>query len=87
MRAADVSRQLGDAGHQAARLDDDGYHDGYKCTGKTDDGSILVWDTHNSVTGNLYFLAGYRLALQNLGYTVDYTTMPDTAKPALRVTR
>ncbi|RDG35184.1 hypothetical protein [Streptomyces corynorhini] len=82
LRACDVSRQLGDAGHTRAHKDQDGeWEYGYRCA---EHGPRLVHVTHEGA-GQDHYLNLYRLALQNLGYAVG-PEQPDRGRRRLAVT-
>lgn len=83
IRAADVSRQLADAGHTRAEWDGDDWDPGYQCK---EHGPRIVHVLHDG-PGKQHHLDLYALALRNLGYTVQTGQQPDNGPPHLTITR
>lgn len=66
IRATDVSRQLGDAGHQHSEWDGVNWDPGYR---SQQAGPRTVHTFHDG-PGEEHYLGLYALALKNLGYAV-----------------
>lgn len=82
LRASDVSRQLGDAGHVHSEWDGVDWDPGYR---STQDGPRRVHVFHDG-PGETRHLELYTLALRNLGYHV-VADKPHGSRHRLAVTR
>lgn len=82
LRASDVSRQLGDAGHAHSEWNGTDWDPGYR---SAQDGPRLVHVFHDG-PGQEHHLGLYTLALRNLGYHV-VTDKPHGNRCRLNVTR
>lgn len=83
IRASDVSRQLGDAGHTKAEWDGIDWDPGYR---SANHGPTEVHVFHDG-PGEEHHLAVYELALRNLGYQVRRDQQPDGGRRRLEVTK
>jgi hypothetical protein len=83
IRASDVSRQLGDAGHTKSEWDGSNWDPGYR---SQQCGPRLVHTFHDG-PGEEHHLSLYALALRNLGYTVHTDQQPDNGRRRLTITK
>jgi hypothetical protein len=83
IRASDISRQLGDAGHQHSHWEDDDWDPGQR-TAQAGPRAVHVFhDGH----GEEHQLGLYALALTNLGYTVTHDQQPNNGRRHLTITK
>lgn len=83
IRASDVSRQLGDAGHQHSEWTEDGWDPGYR---SAQAGPRRVHTFHDG-PGEADRLQLYTLALRNLGYVVQTEQQERGGRHRLVVTK
>lgn len=83
LRASDVSRQLGDAGHVKAEWDNVDWEHGYRSVQR---GPCLVHTFHDG-PGEEDHLSLYALALKNLGYHVVAEQQDNGGRHRLAITR
>ena len=83
IRASDISRQLGDAGHQHSEWDGDDWDPGYR---STQAGPRIVHTFHDG-PGEQHHLALYTLALRNFGCHVIEEQQDRGGRRRLVVTR
>lgn len=83
IRASDVSRQLGDAGHQRSHWDGDDWDPGSR-TAQAGPRAVHVF--HDG-PGEQHHLDLYTLALRNLGYSVTPEQQESGGRRRLRITK
>lgn len=83
IRASDVSRQLGDAGHQHSEWDGGDWDPGYR---SEQSGPRLTHVFHDG-PGEEHHLDLYTLALRNLGYTVIAERQERSGRRRLAITK
>lgn len=83
LRASDISRQLGGAGHPRSEGDGDDWDPGYR---SASDGPRTVHVFHDG-PGEQHHLRLYERALRNLGYVVQHEQQPDGGRHRLVVTK
>ncbi|MFD9192959.1 hypothetical protein ACFWCA_32695 [Streptomyces phaeochromogenes] len=83
IRATDISRQLGDAGHQHSEWDGTDWDPGYR---SKQSGPRLVHTYHDG-PGEQHHLELYTLALRNLGYTVTAEQQDRGGRRRLAITK